>query len=109
MLVGLLELKVREFTDWVTLDMARQQGKDLVAVARETRRQNPRYGNPEAWDEKLPANAGFTREDVDLYPEFQSRVGLWQARTPAADIEALLMRHMSYNGMVRSLVKEGGI
>ncbi|MGH7870219.1 MAG: hypothetical protein ACREP9_21900 [Candidatus Dormibacteraceae bacterium] len=29
MLVGFLELKVREFTDWVTLDMARQQGRDL--------------------------------------------------------------------------------
>lgn len=105
-LLSLVRLKVLELTDFVIIDAAQNAGKDVVAVARERRRKEPRYGDPEKWDANLPANQGFGVEDADIYPEFGVRVGKWQAATPQAEQTALVGQYTSFNAMVRALVRD---
>jgi hypothetical protein len=104
-----LETKIQYFVNWTMLDMARQQGKDLIEFARDNRRRNPKYGAPESWDQSLPMNEVFTSEDADLYPEFIPRIGLWQERTPIVEQERLLAGYSSFNAMTRDLVRRGKI
>jgi hypothetical protein len=106
-LLGLLQAKAREFVEFIVIDIARQSGKDIVAVAHDRKKREPRYGDPEVWNPSLPANQGFTMEDADIYPEFGMRVGKWQARTSADELDAMLPKYTSFNAMVRALVHEG--
>lgn len=105
-LLSLVRLKVLELTDFVIIDAAQNAGKDIVAVAKERRRREPRYGDPEKWEASRPANQGFGLEDADIYPEFNARVAKWQAATPEAEQSALLSKHTSFNAMVRALVQD---
>ncbi|MBI3373530.1 MAG: hypothetical protein HY017_17530 [Betaproteobacteria bacterium] len=106
-LLTLLHTKVRDFSEFCFIDVARQSGKDIVAVARDQRKRYPKYGDPEAWNPTLPANQGFTAEDADIYPEFILRVGQWQAQTAADEQAALLSQYTSFNAMIRALVNQG--
>jgi len=106
-LLGLLQAKVREVVDFIVIDIASQSGKDIVAVARDRRKREPKYGDPEAWNANLPANQGFSQQDADIYPEFAIRVGRWQANTSAQQLTTMLSKHTSFNAMVRALVQQG--
>ena len=103
------ELKVREFVILVTFDTARRLGKDLMALARENRKTIPQYGNPASWDEKHPANEGYTREDAEIFNEFATRVGSWQVSTPMPEQKKLLAPYTSFNALVRDFVRKGMI
>jgi hypothetical protein len=103
------ELKVREFVAFVAFDAARILGKDLAALARENRKTIPQYGNPGSWDEKHPANEGYTREDAEIFNEFSMRVGLWQTTTPLIEQTKLLSPYTSFNALVRDFVRKGMI
>ena len=104
-----LEAKIQEHSDFMRMHTAKQQGKDLIAVAQENRRASPIYGSPVTWNAQLPANQGFNAEDADLYPEFIIRVGRWQERTPKAEQQELLKKYSSFNAMIRGLIREGTI
>lgn len=106
-LLGLLQAKVLEVGDFLVIDVARRSGKDIVAVARDRRKREPRYGNPEAWNPSLPANQGFTTDDADIYPEFVVRVGQWQAKVSAEEQATVLAKYTSSNAMVRALIRQG--
>ena len=109
LLLGLIEFKVREFMDFLAVDIAQQQGESLVEAARERRMSGPIYGVPSKWDPNLPTNKGLTTEDADLYPEFAARVGRWQERFTPEDQMALAANYSSFNAMVRSLVRQGAV
>ena len=103
----LLQAKIMELTQFIELDVARQQGNDLQEVVRNRRREKPVYGDPDLWDHSLPVNECFSREDADIYIELFMRVGRWHARTPTQKQSELLANYSSFNAMVRGLVKQG--
>jgi len=107
LLMQLLQAKVMELTQFIELDVARQQGNDLQEVARNRRRGKPVYGDPDLWNQSLPVNQCFSREDADIYIELFIRVGRWQAITPMQKQSELLANYSSFNAMVRGLVKQG--
>ena len=109
LLLGLIEFKVREFIAFLVIDMAQMQGDSLMDAARERRMSEPSYGVPSKWNPDLPVNAGLTREDADLYPEFFLRVERWRERMPTEDQLALAALYSSFNAMVRSLVRQGAL
>jgi hypothetical protein len=106
-LLALIQLKVLELTDFAIIHTAEKAGKGSVSVARERRKTEPRYGDPEKWSAAAPANQNFSMEDADIYPEFMMRVGRWQEKTPRTAQAALLSQHSSFNAMVRALVRQG--
>lgn len=107
MLFGLLEMKVWEFTDFIVIDVARQQGLDMRAVAHDRRRKTPSFGNPEKWDAKAGADLGLTAADAELYPEFAARIDRWRELTPEQDQQARAAGYSTFNAMVRDLVSKG--
>ena len=106
-LLSLVRLKVLELTDFVVTEVAEKSGKDIVSFARERRKKEPMYGDPEKWNAAAPANQGFSMEDADIYPEFLMRVGRWQEKNSAEAQAALLSGYSSFNAMVRALVRLG--
>jgi hypothetical protein len=107
MLLGLLEMKVREFADFVSADVVRQQGRDLQQFARDRRMSMPTYGNPKSWIPSDSMNQGLTAEDADLNPEFALRVGRWQEATSVKETKERAKKFQSFNGLVRDLVRQG--
>jgi hypothetical protein len=103
----LVGLKVRELADFLTANVAHKQGENLTDVAREMRRRSARYGDPTSWEQKHPANEGFTSDDADIFPEFVMRVGPWLQNTPVSEQESLVGLHTSFNALVRDLVRNG--
>jgi hypothetical protein len=99
--------RVMELTDLIAINITEQQGKDVVEMVRNTRKNSPRYGEPEAWNPSLPVNQGFTKNDADIYIEFLVRVGRWQDKTSKSEQETMLSKHTSFNAMVRDLVRQG--
>jgi len=107
LLMQLLQLEVIEMTNFIALDVARKQGQDLQEVARNNRRTEPQWGDPDAWSSTLPVNECFTKDDADIFIEFYIRVGRWQVKTPRADQRELLSKYTSFNAMIRDLVRQG--
>ncbi|HLY54962.1 MAG TPA: hypothetical protein VKS60_05360 [Stellaceae bacterium] len=103
-LLVLLDEKIRNFIEFMTLAISKQQGKDLTLAAQETRRKSPVFGDPAGWN---PASAGLSPDDANIYPEFLYRVADWMQRTPAHEIERQLAPHKTFNAMIRSLVRDG--
>lgn len=108
-LLALSEIKLFEFLNIVAIDVARQQGQDLLQFVRGLRRKTPQYGDTATWDRSKPANQGLSREDADLYVEFAPRVGEWQRNTPDVEKSRLVDEHSSFNALVRHLVLEGSL
>jgi hypothetical protein len=102
-------VKINNMTKFILIDIARQNGNDLVQFARDNRRRSPIYGEPDLWDQTLPVNAIFSPEDADLYIEFMYRVGVWRERTPTAEQDGLVAQHTSFNAMIRNLVRQGKV
>lgn len=107
MLMQLLQAQVLEMTAFIALDVAREQGKDLQEVARNRRRTNPEWGDPDAWNATLPVNECFTKDDADIFMEFYIRVGRWQEKTPQEVQKEMLSKYTSFNAMIRDLVRQG--
>ena len=85
LLMQLLQVEVLQMTAFITIDVAREQGKDLQEAARNRRRTNPEWGDPDAWNATLSVNECFTNYDADIFMEFYIRVGRWQEKTPQAE------------------------
>lgn len=107
LLMQLLQAEVLQMSTFIAIDVARKQGKDLQEAARNRRRTNPEYGDPDAWDSTLPVNEGFTKDDADIFMEFFIRVGRWQEETPQATQKEILSKYTSFNAMIRDLVRQG--
>ena len=107
MLMQLLQVQVLEMTDFIALDVARAQGRDLQEVARDSRRTNPKWGDPDAWDANLPVNKCFTKDDADIFMELFLRVGRWREKTSPTEQNEMLSKYTSFNAMIRHLVRQG--
>ena len=106
-LIVLGEVKMREMFNFVMIDVARQQGKDLIEAGNNYKRTFPRYGNPANWDPTDKFNIGLEEKDADIYPEFATRVDAWNRRTQESEKLELIERHGTLNAVIRSLVKTG--
>ncbi len=109
LLVILCEIKMREMINFIVVDMARQQGKDLVAAGNQYKKTFPRYGDPAQWDPNEKFNLGLRGTDADIYPEFAGRVDTWQRKTPEADVSRLIEQYGTLNAVVRQLVSSGAL
>ncbi len=107
MLMQLLQAQVLEMTALIALDVAHHQGKDLQEVARDRRRTNPEWGDPDAWNSTLPVNECFIKDDADIFMEFFFRVGRWREKTPQSEQNKMLSKYTSFNAMIRDLVRQG--
>ena len=104
-LIVLGEVKMREMLNFVMIDVARLQGKDLIEAGNNYKRTFPRYGNPANWDPTDKFNIGLEEKDADIYPEFATRVDAWNRRTQESEKLELIERHGTLNAAIRSLVK----
>lgn len=107
LLMQRLQLEVIQTIDFIAIDVAHEQGKDLQEVVRNRRRTNPQWGDPDAWNLTLPVNECFTKDDADIFIEFYLRVGRWQEKTPQAEKNEMLSKYTSFNAMIRDLVRQG--
>lgn len=107
MLMQLLQIEVIEMADFIALHVAHEKGEDLQEVARNHRRSNPKWGEPDAWDATLPVNECFTKDDADIFMEFFIRVGRWREKTPQSEQKETLSKYTSFNAMIRDLVRQG--
>lgn len=107
LLVILCEVKMREMINFIVIDMARQQGKDLVAAGHQYKKTFPRYGDPLQWDPTEKFNLGLQEADADIYPEFAGRVDAWQRKTSEADVSRLIEQYGTLNAVVRHLASSG--
>jgi len=104
LLVIFCEMKMREMVNFIVVDMARLQGKDLVAAGTHYKKTFLRYGDPARWNPSEKFNEGLREVDADIYPEFASRVDAWSSRTPSTQVEPLIEKHGTLNAVVRYLV-----
>ena len=107
MLMQLLQAQVLEMAAFIALDVAHHQGKNLQEVARNRRRTNPEWGDPDAWNSTLPVNECFTKDDADIFIEFFFRVGRWREKTPQSEQNEMLSKYTSFNAMIRDLARQG--
>ena len=104
-LIVLVEVKMREMFNFVMIDVARQQGKDLIEAGNNYKRTFPRYGNPANWDPTDKFNIGLEEKDADIYSEFATRVDAWNRRTQESEKLELIERYGTLNAAIRSLVQ----
>jgi hypothetical protein len=107
LLLVFAEVKMRELFNFVVVDMARQQGKDISAAGRTYKKTFPRYGDPSRWDPEENFNVGLTYEDRDIYPEFAARVEAWRQKMTDSDIETLIEKHGTLNAGIRAQMEAG--
>ena len=109
LLVILGEDKVRELVNFIVINVADQQGKDLRAAANEYNKNYPRYGDPAKWDPTDKVNTGLRDIDADLYPEFATRVDTWRGKTSDSEVSQLVERHGTLNAAIRHLVSTNAL
>lgn len=104
LLVVLCENKMRELINFIVVDIAHQQGKDVAQASDHYKKFFPRYGDPVIWDPSEKFNAGLRQVDADLYPEFATRVDAWRRRTGEVVVARLIEQHGTLNAAVRAAV-----
>ncbi len=109
MLVIFCEMKMREMVNFIVVDVARKQGKDLVAAGLYYKKTFLRYGDPTRWDPSEKFNEGLREVDADVYPEFATRIDAWRNRTSDAEVELLIAKHGTLNAVVRHLVSTSAL
>ena len=101
------EVKLRELVNFVIVDIARQQGTDIVAAGNHYKRTFPRYGDPRKWDPTEKFNQGLNEDDADLFPEFAGRVDSWQRKVGESYVAEAIQRYGSLNAAVRAEIAAG--
>ena len=91
------------------INIAHQQGKDLVAAGNHYKKTFPRYGDTARWDPNETFNVGLRESDADVYPEFAARVDAWQKRTGDTEVARLIEEHGTLNAVVRHNVASGSL
>ena len=109
LLVIFCEVKMRELINFMVVDSARQQGKNVEAAGQQYKKTFVRYGNPAHWDPNAKFNAGFTEQDADLFPEFAARVDKWRSKTSDAEVNALIAKHGTLNSALRQQISIGAM
>jgi len=107
LLIILAEAKMREMFNFLVVHIADQQGEDIAEAGNAYKRNFPRYGIPAQWNPNDKYNQGLREIDADIFPEFASRINLWQSRTSVVDTERLVKAHGTLNALVRHLVSVG--
>lgn len=99
------EMKLRELINFIVVDVANQQGKDLVAAGSQYKKTFVRYGDPSKWDPKDKFNVELTEADSDIYPEFANRVDTWRRKTSDKDVDDLIGVYGTLNAAIRMLIE----
>ena len=100
---------MRELVNFIVINVADQQGKDLRAAASDYNKNYPRYGDPAKWDSTDKVNTGLRDIDADLYPEFATRVDTWRGKTSDSEVSRLVERHGTLNAAIRHLVSTNAL
>jgi hypothetical protein len=98
---------MREMINFIFVDAARMQGKDLEAAGAEYKRTFPRYGDPAQWDPYEKFNQGLRAADADIYPEFAARVDAWQRKVGPEAVSQAIEQHGTLNAAIRNQVAAG--
>jgi hypothetical protein len=101
------EVKLREMMNFVFIDIARMQGRDLVEAGREYKSNFPRYGDPRKFNPSEKFNHGLRPIDADIFPEFAGRVESWRARIGEAEVAKAVKVYGTLNAAVRNLASNG--
>ncbi len=102
LLIVFAEVKLRELFNFLIVDIARQQGRDIVAAGNHYKRTFPRYGDPRKWDPMDKYNQGLAEQDADIFPEFAGRVDAWQRKVGESYVAEAITRHGTLNAAVRA-------
>ena len=103
-IVILCEMKIREMLNFMSIDVARQQGHDIKAIELDYKTNTPIYGNPQKQDSTKSSVDILRPQDADLYIEFANRIEALRSKMSDSDIESLISQHGTFNAMVRHLV-----
>lgn len=109
LLIAMGEFKMREMLNFIFIDVARMQGRDLVEAGHEYKKIFPRYGDPRKFDPTEKFNHELRPVDADIYPEFAGRVEAWRQRTGEAAVAQAIEANGTLNAAVRALVSAGKI
>ena len=101
------KFKMQEMLNFVFIDIARMQGRDLLEAGREYKKTFPRYGDPRKFDLSDNFNHRLRPIDADIFPEFASRVDAWRQRTGAAAVAQAIEANGTLNAAVRAMVSAG--
>ena len=104
LLIVFCEAKMREMINFTLVDIARQQGRNLVEAGNEYKKKFPRYGDPQLWDPAEKFNQGLRSQDADIYQEFAARVDSWQRRVGESAVAKAIAAHGTMNAAIRNLV-----
>lgn len=107
LIIGMGEFKMREMLNFIFIDIARMQGRDLVEADREYKKTFPRYGDPRNFDPTEKFNQELRPVDADIFPEFAGRVEAWRQRAGEAAVAQAIKAHGTLNAAVRALVSAG--
>lgn len=107
LLIVMGEFKMREMLNFIFIDVARMQGRDLVEAGREYKKLFPRYGDPRKFDPTEKFNHELRPVDADIFPEFAGRVEAWRQRTGEAAVAQAIEANGTLNAAVRALVSAG--
>lgn len=107
LLIVMGEFKMREMFNFIVIDIARMQGRNLVEAGREYKNTFPRYGDPRKFDPNEKFNDGLRPIDADIFPEFAGRVDAWRQRAGEAAVVRAIEANGTLNAAVRALVSAG--
>lgn len=109
LLIVLCEFKMREMFNFIIVDIARQQGKDIEVAAQNYKKSFPRYGDPTRWDASEKFNAGLRQEDSYIYPEFATRIEAWSKKTSESETIRLIEHYGTMNAAIRHFVASSAL
>lgn len=101
------EFKVQEMLNFIYIDVARMQGRDIAQASREYKKTFPRYGDPRKFDPNEKFNHGLRLVDADIFPEFASRLDAWRQSVEEEDVAEAIETNGTLNAAVRAMVSAG--
>jgi len=105
--IAMGEFKMREMLNFIFIDIARMQGRDLVEAGREYKKTFPRYGDPRKFDPNEKFNHGLRSVDADVFPEFAGRIDAWRQRAGEEAVAKAIEANGTLNAAVRAMVSAG--
>ncbi len=107
LLIAMGEFKMREMLNFIFIDVARMQGRDLVQAGHEYKKTFPRYGDPRKFDPTEKFNQGLRPLDADIFPEFAGRLEAWRQSAGEEAIAKAIETNGTLNAAVRAMVSAG--